>query len=404
MPRYSNIDIAIGERIRIRRLLRGWSIRHAASRAGISHASWSRIERGLQAFDNRFVIADIATALECAPVELTGVLVPAADLRASAAQAGVRALREALVSVAPSEPGGTTDRDLAELRQQMSSVRDLRERCDYAAAVRLLPGLLRHSHAQVGGPTREGALRVLREACFVAYSSLNALGHPAEAWLAAERCHEVAGAIGDKLLMGFAAYARACAATACGSFSRGRTLAEDAIDLLEPLSGRPGVIEVVGQLHLSCGYSYSGLRRNEESGDHMAAAINLGQRVGESKAFGLFFGPTNVNIWRMARANDSGEPARAVNISEETNPAILGAAMRIADFHIELARAYGRLKGREGDAARQLLAAERLAPQHLHTSSIARETARHLITKRLSRSNASAMKRLCGRMGVAVSC
>ena len=37
----------MGARIRTRRLLHSWSVRFAAGRAGISHATWSRIERGL---------------------------------------------------------------------------------------------------------------------------------------------------------------------------------------------------------------------------------------------------------------------------------------------------------------------------------------------------------------------
>jgi transcriptional regulator with XRE-family HTH domain len=57
-------DPGIGGRIRARRLTRGWSVRFAASRAGLSHATWSRIERGLQAADNRFTLAGIAEALE----------------------------------------------------------------------------------------------------------------------------------------------------------------------------------------------------------------------------------------------------------------------------------------------------------------------------------------------------
>src|SRR3954462_12711352 len=90
-------DPTIGERIRARRLLRGWSLRFAASRAGISHATWSRIERGLQAADNRFMLADIAAALECSPAELAGTPVPATDRAAVAAHAAVHGLRQALV-------------------------------------------------------------------------------------------------------------------------------------------------------------------------------------------------------------------------------------------------------------------------------------------------------------------
>src|SRR4051794_194330 len=221
MARYSHPDSAIGERIRRRRLLRGWSIRYAAGRTGLSHATWSRIERNLQAADNRFVLAEIAAALECAPADLTGVPVPAPDQRAAAAQAGIRAVRETLVGIDLAEPGDVPARRLPELRQQVSLVRSLREQCDYAGTVRLLPGLLRDTHALTYGSTRGDALRLLCEASFLAYSVLNALGHPAEGWLAAGRCRDAAAATGDRVLAGYAAYARASAALACGAFSRG---------------------------------------------------------------------------------------------------------------------------------------------------------------------------------------
>src|SRR3954470_13352799 len=99
-----NPDPSIGERIRARRLIRGWSVRHAADRAGVSHATWSRIERGRQAADNRFVLADIAAALECSPADLAGVPVPVTDRAAMAAQVGVYALRQALVDADLTEP------------------------------------------------------------------------------------------------------------------------------------------------------------------------------------------------------------------------------------------------------------------------------------------------------------
>jgi pimeloyl-ACP methyl ester carboxylesterase len=79
-----NPDPSIGERIRARRLIRGWSVRHAADRAGVSHATWSRIERGRQAADNRFMLADVAAALECSPADLAGVPVPCLVLQCSA--------------------------------------------------------------------------------------------------------------------------------------------------------------------------------------------------------------------------------------------------------------------------------------------------------------------------------
>src|ERR687890_1608891 len=99
-----NPDPSIGERIRARRLIRGWSVRHAADRAGVSHATWSRIERGRQAADNRFMLADIAGALDCAPADLAGTEVPADDRATASARAGVFDLRRALVDIDLTEP------------------------------------------------------------------------------------------------------------------------------------------------------------------------------------------------------------------------------------------------------------------------------------------------------------
>lgn len=71
MPRRTTNDPAIGQRIRERRTLLGWTIRFAADHAGISHSTWSRIERGTMSADNRFTLAAIAEALRCPISTLT---------------------------------------------------------------------------------------------------------------------------------------------------------------------------------------------------------------------------------------------------------------------------------------------------------------------------------------------
>jgi transcriptional regulator with XRE-family HTH domain len=75
---------SIGERIKTRRQLRRWSIRHASSRAGIAHTTWSRIERGEMRTD-RYMIADLAAALECSVTDLTGQPYAPADRTLEAA-------------------------------------------------------------------------------------------------------------------------------------------------------------------------------------------------------------------------------------------------------------------------------------------------------------------------------
>jgi transcriptional regulator with XRE-family HTH domain len=105
MPRRTvPVDPSIGERIRTRRRLRNWSVRHAASRAGISHTTWSRIERGLMACDNRFLVADIAAALDVPVAELVGQPTTPNDRDLVTARGRVLDVRGMLMDTALDEP------------------------------------------------------------------------------------------------------------------------------------------------------------------------------------------------------------------------------------------------------------------------------------------------------------
>ncbi|WP_433382139.1 helix-turn-helix domain-containing protein [Actinoplanes sp. CA-142083] len=389
--------MTVGERIKARRLLRGWSVRYAASRAGISHATWSRIERGQQAADNRFVLAEIAAALECSSAELVGVSVPAADRETVAAQVAVHGIRQALVDVDLRERPVRPALPVAELTRTMELIDALRRACDYAGAGRILPDFLRAAHAAAAGPERPGALRVLCEGAFHASGVVRNLGHPAEAWLGAERSREAAEAADDPVLVGFATYARACAASACGSYQRTLTMASAAIDDLRPHLARRGALEALGILQLVCADAGRGLKRLDDSRAWSTEAAELAARTGESDELGLFFGPTNVNIWRIAIEADGGAPGRALEIAGETNPAVIDAGCRQVFYYADAARALAQINGKEKDAVRYLLTAERIAPQHLHASRLAQETTRAL----LERSGGTQLRGLCERMGVA---
>ena len=393
-------DPSIGERIRARRLRRGWSIRYAASRAGVSHATWSRIERGLQAADNRFTLADIAGALECSPADLAGAPVPAADRAAAAAQAGVHGIRQALVDADLTEPSARPAPPVAELARTLALTDTLRQACDYSGAARLTPDLLRNLHAAAAGPERPAALRLFCDATFIASSVLRNLGHPAEAWLGAERCRDAAEATGDPVLRGYAAYARAGAANACGSYDRGLALAERAVGELRGHAGRPGGAAVLGSLLLICAYAGRGGKRLDASRAWTAEAAALAERTGETTTMGLFFGPTNVGIWRIGIEADGGDPGRAAQIARATNPAVIPAGFRQVFYYADTARALARLRGRDREAVRFLLTAERLAPQHVHTSAMAQETTRALLERSRREAGGTELRGLCERMGV----
>ena len=397
------MTLSIGERIRHRRLLRGWSVRHAASRAGISHATWSRIERGLQAADNRFVLADIATALECSPTELAGMVVPVGDRAAMAAHAGVHAIHQALIETDLGEPTDRPAPALADLARTVEVVETLRRACDYAAAARLLPELLRDLHAVAeDSAQRAGALRMLCHATFMASGVVRNLGHPAEAWLTAERCRDAAEAIEDPVMTGYAAYARANAALSCDAFHRALTLASRAVDEMRPHLGAPGGVEVFGTLHLICAYASRGLKRVSDGRGWAEEAGEVAARTGESPALGLTFGPTNVDIWRIGMEVDGGEPDLAVDIAANTNPAILPFGCRQVFYYADAGRALAGLKGRDREAIRYLITAERLAPQHVRTSAIDQETVRSLLERSRREAGGAELRGLCERMQIAV--
>jgi hypothetical protein len=254
---------------------------------------------------------------------------------------------------------------------------------------------LRHLHAACRGPERPAVLRLLCDAAYLASGIVRNLGHPAEAWLSAERCREAAEAAEDPVLLGFAAIARASAASACGSYGRGLALASAAAGDLRPHLATRGGMETLGLLMLVCADASRGLKRLGDSRDWSARAVELAERTGETGTMGLFFGPINVNIWRIGIEADGGDAGQAAEIARGTNPATIAGCRQVFYF-ADTARAYAQLRGKDKEAVRYLLTAERIAPQHLHSSALAQETTRSL----LEQSAGAQLRGLCERMGV----
>jgi hypothetical protein len=264
----------------------------------------------------------------------------------------------------------------------------------------LVPDLLRDLHAASTGPDRPAALRLLCEAAFTASTIVRNLGHPAEVWLAAERCREAAEATEDPVLLGYAAMARGSAALRCGSFQRSLALAGAAADDLQPHLARRGGRETLGLLLLVSAYASRGLKRLDDSRTWAGEAVALAERTGETETMSLFFGPTNVNIWRIGMEVDGGDPARAVDIARSTNPATIAAGCRQVFYYADVGRAYARLRGKDREAIRFLLTAERIAPQHVHSSPHARETTRVLLERSRRQAGGTELRGLCERMRV----
>jgi hypothetical protein len=115
---------------------------------------------------------------------------------------------------------------------------------------------------------------------------------------------------------------------------------------------------------------------------------------------GACAGP-DVNLWRLGTEADAGDPGRAASIAAATDLSAMQVNSRLVFFHTDTARAYGSLRGRDSDAVRHLRIAERVAPQHVHSSPLVRETTRALLDRVHRRAAGSALRGLCERMQVA---
>jgi len=398
--RLTPVDLSIGERIRARRQLRGWSVRLAADRAGISHSTLSRIERGLASADNRFVLADIAAGLECSVTELTGQPVTSADPSVVAAQVSVHAIRRALIEADFAEPPTCAPRAMPELEREAELVQALWTRCDLAGAGRYLPRLIRELHASVSGPDRETALRLATLIGFVIATLARNVGYPADAWVGAEWSRQAAVRLENPALLGYAAFARTIAAAGCGSYDRAHALTTRAVDDLQGKLGAPDTMEVLGMLLLMSAHTAYATKNPSDGAEYYAEAERLAARTGETTTFELYFGPTNVNFWRVGSEVDGGDPIHAAQIAQGTNPATLAVPGRQAMFHLDTGRALAHIR-RDGEAVRHLLTAERVAPQLVRSNPLAAETARGLLERSQRRASGSELRGLCERLSVA---
>ena len=401
MPRRTSMDTAIGQRIRERRELAGWSIRHAADRAGIAPSTWSRIEHGLISADNRTTLAAVAQALRCPATDLTGL--PADPVSRDRATTGgavyetVRAVVDADLDCRPDGPDRTGE-PFARLERELDLVCDLRARCEYVAAATRLPVLLRGLHRAAFGPARDQALRALVIALDTASFVVRYTGHPGSACLVADRAQQAAEAAGDPVLLGLAGWARAHAALGMGLAPRAGQLAERGMGDLRGWTTAPAGAETYGQLLLTLAFALSVQERTADADAPLAEAAAIARRTGESGALRLMFGPTNINFWRIAMAADGEDPGYAVDVARATHPHLVDSVSRQFAFYADTGRALARI-GNDREALRLLLTAERLGPQRMHAPSIV-QTVRGLLDRSRRGTGWTELRGLCERLGI----
>jgi transcriptional regulator with XRE-family HTH domain len=396
MPRRAiPADPSIGDRIRTRRELRRWSARYAASRAGVSHTTWLRIERGEQRTD-RYMVADLAAALECSVTELTGQPYMPADRQLEAAHIHAERVWRAMMAHPLTEPAAGEQPAAEALTQQSELVRDLYNRCDYAGVLQRLGHLIPELHAGTTGNGVREILELMVPVYGVAMGSLLNIGYPAHAWLAAERSIEAAERLDDPVAFGVATTNRARVSAYSGAYAPASRFCDQAALDLDHHLAAPAAPDVLGFLHLARAHHAAGLHDIGAAEDHLAEAASLAARTGETDSWDLSWGPTNVALWTVAFQLDTRRSGEALETAAGVRVAGLPAVRQVY-WYMDLARGCVDVR-REQDAVRMLLSAERVGPQHARSSAAARETARSLLRQGV---DSTELRGLCERMGVA---
>lgn len=383
MSSYPQLDPSeIGQRVRAIRRRRGLSIDTAAGLAGIGKSYLSMLERGERRFERRGLLEDLANALGCAVVDLTGQPYVPGDRASAEALATLPpisiALYDATLDDVPDQPARPVD-DLARLAR---AANEYSADSRYSLAGRDLGALLTelHIHAVTGDTdTRRIALRALVEACFVAAGNARNLGNLDLAVLASRRGQDAARRLDEAPLAAFAAMTSTSALSRLGARHRAQQVAADGLATVEtanPDAPDTSAAESAGMLHLSSAQMAAKDHDTDRASTHLHAAAELAERTGERNALQFSFGPANVQAWSLSIAVELGEgPARAQEITKAPGyDTGLVTADRKAALHFDLARAYAQAEGsRDLDAVRHLDLADRIAPQRIRHDPVARE-------------------------------
>ena len=373
----------IGATARMIRRRRGISLSAAAGLAGVSKGYLSKLENGKASFTRRGLVEDLAAALGCSPIDLTGLPAVAPDRRSMAAASAIPGLTAALHDTTLDDAPEVPTRPLAELV-------DLADRANTAAdQVRyeivsgsVLGDLITELHvigARGDGDERREALRALVTACIVARSLANTMGHGELAVTATRRGWDAARRLERADLASLMAMGRAISLNRVGARHRAGVVLRDA---LADAQGAPGpttqdtsAAEARGMLHLAAAHLAA---RDGNVGDaetHLGEASGLARFTGERNFMRYHFGPSNVGAWALAVAVETDRgPETAERLAPVIDLKTLGSPDRVAAVHFDMARAYAQADGaRDGEALRHIDKADRVAPVRIRQDPLARE-------------------------------
>ncbi len=206
------------------------------------------------------------------------------------------------------------------------------------------------------GRARIRAAELLTLTTYHAFVLATTFGYLHLAQLAAQRSFEAARIAERPELEAFAMFAKAPSVARTGGRRRAVRMLDRALDDAQPLTtirdGDTLGAETFGLLHLMGAHFAAWNSDVAGAVDHLEEAARIAALTGERNGLRQHFGPTNVNVWRVAIGAELGEgPAAAERVEREPiDVETLG-----------------------NEAIRHLDAADRIAPSRIRNDPIARD-------------------------------
>ncbi|ONH58183.1 hypothetical protein CcI49_21985 [Frankia sp. CcI49] len=393
----------IGIRIRSCRRYRGMSLETLSGLTGLSKGFLSMVENGQRRMDRRSHLETVAAALQVSITDLTGQ--PYAPTNPAQAQslAAIPALRIAILGTAFHERPERPARPVAELQRIAAEVGVAWQASEHASYAPRLPELIEglHSHAaDPHGPGSRAAIATLVEVYRAAFVLAKDLGYVDLAWIAAERCVQGTQLLESPEWAALGEFSRANGLLTAGARDRARRVAQHAADTAAASLDHPDVMPVYGILHLTAALAAAPGSDPRDIDAHIAEAADIARRTGETSAFRLHFGPTNVAVWQVSIAVERGDGGKAAELAQGVDPTVLPSRRRRAHFYADLGRGLAQTRGKDQEALAMFREAEKLAPEQIRTSPLVRETVAVMLQRARSAAGGRDLRGLAYRMGV----
>ena len=142
----------------------------------------------------------------------------------------------------------------------------------------------------------------------------------------------------------------------------------------------PEVLSLYGAMHLVHAVVKGHEGNRAEARTHLDLAEEIGGRLAQDRNdFDTEFGPTNVQLHRVAVAVDLGDAGEALEVAANVDASHLSPE-RQARFLVDVARAHTQRR-QIGEAVAALTEADRLAPEHVRAHHQARATLQDLLAQ-----------------------